>query len=302
MRSAALPKSFELRQVGCQVLDILARRTAGQVIAVFDSSFYFAADDRLTCVGHAGLNAGPLNLVTSVPEQVNWPSSGLQVGARVSIAPDVIRVDERFIFQCDTATPWAPPPTPRNWSPQSLARGLDAAAAHCRQRPPTDGVGMLILNPPPALAPNTVAASAMPAIEALRHWLTTDADRPDAPEWPAKLIGLGPGLTPSGDDFIGGMMIAFHQLGATSTATMVWEAIHPKAVAATNHISRAHLDAAAAGYGAAELHDAIIALQGGDPIAIAATMEAAAAIGHTSGWDTLAGAVTAGRCWLAMGR
>ena len=36
---------------------------------------------------------------------------------------------------------------------------------------------------------------------------------PDTSLWVSRLVGLGPGLTPSGDDFLGGMMIALGLLG-----------------------------------------------------------------------------------------
>ncbi|MEE9273883.1 MAG: DUF2877 domain-containing protein, partial [bacterium] len=56
-------------------------------------------------------------------------------------------------------------------------------------------------------------------------------------------------------------------------------------------ISRAHLACAARGEGAAALHETLAALLGPDPeAALAAPLGTLDAIGHTSGWDALAGA------------
>ena len=75
------------------------------------------------------------------------------------------------------------------------------------------------------------------------------------------LMGLGPGLTPSGDDILGGILIALHCLGRLDQAGILWDAIGREAHR-TNRISQAHLYAAAHGMGAEVLHGWIHALQG----------------------------------------
>jgi len=67
----------------------------------------------------------------------------------------------------------------------------------------------------------------------------------------------------------------------------------PLAETRTGTISRAHLACAAAGEGSASLHDLLAALLTADAAAIAAAVTALAAIGHSSGWDMLAGATLA---------
>jgi len=63
----------------------------------------------------------------------------------------------------------------------------------------------------------------------------------------------------------------------------------PLAATATGRISRAHLACAAEGECGETVHEAILALlEGGLP-----DLDRIDAIGHTSGWDALAGAVLA---------
>jgi hypothetical protein len=97
-----------------------------------------------------------------------------------------------------------------------------------------------------------------------------------------QLIGLGPGLTPSGDDYLGGVMVALHLLDRPSQAASLWRWLEPRLASRTGAISAAHLVAAATGEAHEALHDV---LDG------ALDFDALDAVGHCSGWDALAGSV-----------
>ena len=116
------------------------------------------------------------------------------------------------------------------------------------------------------------------------------------PEKAEVLIGLGPGLTPSGDDFIGGAMVALRALGWGALADRLAEWALPLAEKRTGRISRAHLACAAEGEGAEALHEAIRAMGSSEEFSdgkLSGCVDALDAIGHTSGWDALAGAAAA---------
>lgn len=104
------------------------------------------------------------------------------------------------------------------------------------------------------------------------------------------LIGLGPGLTPSGDDLLGGTLIALAAFGFLDARNMLWDGCRQH-LDRTNEISRAHLGAAALGCGAAALHTAIHATMNGRVDLIGPALSAVSAIGHTSGRDAFAGAL-----------
>ena len=74
------------------------------------------------------------------------------------------------------------------------------------------------------------------------------------------LIGLGPGLTPSGDDLLGGVLITLRALGWPQAADTLGCWLLPRARARTHAISYAHLACAAGGEGAAALHDTLATL------------------------------------------
>jgi hypothetical protein len=104
------------------------------------------------------------------------------------------------------------------------------------------------------------------------------------------LLGLGGGLTPSGDDLVGGAL--FGRLLVTDDARP-WRALGERltaaALRASHVISAALLADLGAGASFAPLHDLADALAAGDDGAADAAARALVALGHSSGWDMLAG-------------
>jgi hypothetical protein len=151
--------------------------------------------------------------------------------------------------------------------------------------------------PPPILPPTCIMGRARDlALELARACL--DGDFPSVIRKGKEMIGWGPGLTPSGDDFLGGMFFAARSLHQVHPEDSRWNEdavleLLGWAKIRTHPISHAILCDLALGHGPAPLHDLIGGLLEGrdlDPV-----MEAAmrlTAIGHSSGWDMLAGAVT----------
>jgi len=116
--------------------------------------------------------------------------------------------------------------------------------------------------------------------EAFLGWLG-GADSPDD-----ALIGLGPGLTPAGDDFVGGAMIALRAFGRQAQADRIARWALPLAETRTSRISRAHLACAAAGEGHEALHAYLDGFRRAD-------LARLAQLGHSSGLDAAAGALLA---------
>jgi hypothetical protein len=116
------------------------------------------------------------------------------------------------------------------------------------------------------------------------------------------VIGLGNGLTPSGDDFLGGVFFAFHH------ARDMPRRPHPVRLAGlpalqgnlrmaceqlTNPISAALLDDNMAGASYGQLHDMLDALESNDSRHIENSQEALLSLGSSSGADLLAGLLLA---------
>ncbi|MEE8545737.1 MAG: DUF2877 domain-containing protein, partial [Alphaproteobacteria bacterium] len=226
----------------------------GTVSAVFERSFYIHLAGQEVCLGPPGLGAGPLNLRCHV-ERPDWRAWGLRVGAAVLVAVHGIRVAPNLSVSLCDATVWRPT-APGPWSAASLAAGLHALDALLPGRVPEEGLGVLALPRDPAARLPAVAAAARAPAAALARTLRRALARPlgaptpiPAPVVPdlRALIGLGPGLTPSGDDLIGGALVALDLLGRTDLRDGLWHEVRESARAEANAVSLAHLGAAAQG-------------------------------------------------------
>jgi hypothetical protein len=106
----------------------------------------------------------------------------------------------------------------------------------------------------------------------------------------SRLIGLGPGLTPSGDDYVLGVATACTLLGPRAhVARAAMARVIDDGADRTNDISHAALAHAARGRVRQSLVDLATALADGDRSTTAFRADRVLAIGATSGTDILAG-------------
>jgi hypothetical protein len=267
---------------------------AGSVLAVFRRSFYVRFGSDLVCVGPLALRRGPLNALYATVDPVSWLDSGLAPGAEVRSDGRRLEVDDRFAFDFGPADVWEPPAAPLS-AIAPLDAGVQLLAAMARQRSP-GGLGALLWLPANTLDENAFEASdpllraALPPVAAVRRWLAAALARVEAPP-PAidALIGLGPGLTPSGDDFLCGAMAALHYLHRADVASRLAAIVLPR-LSATNLISAAYLRCASTGDASSVLFDVLDCLHAADELLLAQRLDAVDRVGHTSGWDCLAGA------------
>lgn len=105
-----------------------------------------------------------------------------------------------------------------------------------------------------------------------------------------RLIGAGPGSTPSGDDVVVGVLAGLRATGHDSAAAVIGRGL-PRLLHHTTTASRLYLSAAADGRFAARVH---LLVQGlGDRDSALAAARSAARWGATSGLDLLAGILAA---------
>jgi hypothetical protein len=267
-------------EVGLLARKALRNGVVGQVVAVFDRSFYAIVDGIWICIGQTNIGSGPLHLLGDF----RW--RGLMIGDAVRVVDSILWVAGAPLANLTSASSWAPSAAPR-WSESSLQRGLLAVDAMWCGDLTVGGLAIVGSGHAPSETSALVRA-AMPGLTALEQILSgSDGDK-DQVSRLASLIGLGPGLTPSGDDLIAGALIALATLGRIERRDALWS--HCRTLLdGTNDISRIHLSAAALGYGAAALHAAIHATMSGEIALLRRSLTALAAVGHTSGLDAFAG-------------
>jgi hypothetical protein len=105
------------------------------------------------------------------------------------------------------------------------------------------------------------------------------------------LIGLGHGLTPSGDDFLAGVVMGFHKMHKHKEASLLARGFYAKAQGKTTVISLAFYRALADGL-IAEPHMQFLEILGKqEKVNRERIFDRVIHFGGTSGWDTLAGIV-----------
>jgi hypothetical protein len=220
-----------------------------------------------------------------------------------------VRVPCALVLAPRVLPPQAPPGTPAQVGEGHVTISMDDAnfRVHRWWRPPAPrGLG--------AVAPAKLAATV--------RWLTGQvADPLDAggrsavadlvaalgagarPETPvSRLLGRGPGLTPTGDDVLAGALVTLRALGSPAAAPLSL-AVRAKAPGATTAVSAALLRHAVEGRCIPQLGDLLTAVAenpagaGAEPAATAGALARAAgallAVGHCSGAGLLHGVLVA---------
>jgi hypothetical protein len=254
------------------------------VAAVFTHSFYLRKGDAFVCVGVPHIGNGPLTLIADMANAA-MPDVGLHPGQSADISAHQIAIGGAIHFSLDACETWRPPAWPVMARPQAV----DAALARRTAEAPAEGLASAVFAA--ALASDTpflrIARRRVADFEAwLRAALTGEAF---SREGVRGLVGLGHGLTPSGDDFLSGALALLDALGFRQVHASLAQAVIDSA-GLTSPLSGCFLRAAAAGHVGEHLHGVVASLITGD---IDAAVTAARRIGHSSGWDMLAGAATA---------
>jgi len=262
------------------------------VIATFARSCYLAFDGRIVAVVSAELHNGPLNLVvTPVP-----PFSRLPIGAPASSTAHRVQVADAWEIVLDGATAWDPvlgriDRAAHDTLHNHLQTLTDLIAAEA----PVGGLARVsvertggILTP----LERSAALGLTDLFSGLRQ-----ADRSQVARGARTLAGLGPGLTPSGDDILVGCLLALTALPHMDGGS-VREAIARSARHRTTQISAAYLDAAARREASEAWHRLVAAMSTSDAVRVVGAAREVLVVGETSGSDMLGGFVLASRALL----
>lgn len=283
---------------------VLARAARGTVLAIFERSAYLDLGGRVLALASVSLGRGPLTVSIMGFEDL----VPLEAGQPVELSGGVLRIGGRSV-DLRRAAVWDPAlHLVEHVAPALLAAALSAAIDELLCRAP-DGSIVPLLGGHPARGSGRAPAL---LLEALRRGLETVAALLEGPRDPADaareaatwIAGRGPGLTPSGDDLLIGIMHAITVWPSLAARTRRAEGSVGNAGGAdirvllagaarghTTRISAAHLDAAAHGWAAEAWHDLVRSLHV-SPAAVRNAVRRLLRVGETSGADALTGF-----CW-----
>jgi hypothetical protein len=229
--------------------------------------------------------------------RVGTPLAGLKAGAAFKVDERGLRIGPRALLET-AASLWQPCPI-NNGEVVPLAelpgraRAL-ASILDCAQAP---GLGQLIPqivhsdSEPVTTTDDPVLQRARPlALDAAAAFRKGDGER--AVLCVDALVGFGAGLTPSGDDFLGGLMFGANALRTAYPNSYFFDLAVPAETyrSRTHPISWALLDDHTKGHAIAPLHVIVNGiLEGASMADIRPAVQQLVRVGHSTGWDILAG-------------
>ncbi|HEV8340145.1 MAG TPA: DUF2877 domain-containing protein [bacterium] len=254
----------------------------GRVLAAFEQSAYIETEEgQLVALLAESLGRGAFALTVA-----GSPSfSALSPGDALLIEDHTLHLGELAV-DLAAGAPWDPTIPQLHAAVEIGMRTLDA---HLRTHVPEDGLSRAVFEAtePPESPLLTEGRGAL----ALLRVAITQGDAAGVTRAVTRLAGLGPGLTPSGDDVLAGVLLTLHlwpesarPLGADIVAALMLGTAAPR----TGRISRAYLWAARQGHASDAWHELVRALpEAGDGVAAGA--DRILQTGETSGADMLAG-------------
>lgn len=325
---------------------ILAKTARGALLAVFERSAYLDLGGRVLALASESLGRGPLTVSIQGFEALLEAPAPIEAGQPVDLGSGVLRIADRSV-DLRLAAVWDPAlpreehtaparRLPARSAPAHASPGADtraevrAAAIEELRRGAPHGSIVPLLDGSPTPQRNRATTLLLDALRRGLEAVTSMLEDPRDPAGAAReaaswIAGRGPGLTPSGDDLLVGIMhamtvwpsLAAHawreetragdtggmdtpvtQAGAEPRAMSATAEVRAMLAAAargyTTRISAPHLDAAAQGWASESWHDLVRSIH--STAAVRNAVRRILRIGETSGADALTGF-----CW-AWGR
>lgn len=303
------------KQMGSRAKALLARPGfSGKVLAVLSTTIYLVSGDgEILWMSREGLAMHRRCILAS------FQSRSICVGEDFFVHGPFLRFSEGVTIDFDSATEWKPSGVgPKHTEPLAVVnactrRLLEAVMKLGNPK----GFGQMISQMSPQMIPHMIPmtsalpdgnqqpiSNADPLLAKARNSILDLAtacfnfDMTEVTRRGRELVGLGPGLTPSGDDFLGGLLFAAHSLKTAYPQDFNWgeEPVMDMidwASRQTHPISHAILRDHASGHGPEPLHDVVAwLLNGRDLDCTMAGVTRLLQIGDSSGWDILAGMLT----------
>jgi hypothetical protein len=262
------------------------------VEAVFERCFYLRRGGEFICVGEPEIGNGPLTLIGNFGR---LSDVGLRPGQSAAICARHIAIGPSIRLILHQTETWRRPPWPDCPSPPSLIEVCDALTRRAAIDAPEESLARHVYGAPEKSKPDAalvrIARSRVAVFERELFGVldTKDAQARCLEEAIRGLIGLGPGLTPSGDDFFVGALALLDAIVERDAHAVLARAMREPLLKLTTPLSACFLRAATAGQVGEALHRAVSSVLKGEVDSAAAF---AGKIGHSSGWDMMAGVIT----------
>jgi len=264
-------------------------------------------------VARSGVSRGPINLITDIPASESMSALGVGKGMHVRKVGSRLLIDEVLEISLEGAELWRPKTrAERCLDLELIKRNLELAKKLAASNAGREGLGQLLshvdeisvgkVNPTPDL--NAVARTVLPLLVQLSGAVKS-GDVRGIERVAQKLIGLGPGLSPSADDALSGFTAALwwvsHSVNrGVDRVEEINRAIAGQA-SGTTLLSGQLLRHAARGEVNERVEKLLGKLLDGAPSEIEPLVKQVLKIGETSGIDMMVGLLLGMRVGLEIG-
>ena len=287
--------------IGPAAFEALKKDAIGEVHSVFERTFNILIEGELVGIARSGISRSPINLITDIPPSESMSSLGVCKGMRVRRVGDQVLVGEVLEISLKDVELWRPKTrAERCLDPKLIKCNLELAKRLAANKGGREGLGQLLKHVdeivvgrrPQTSDLNAVARTALSRLIDLIK-ATKSENVEGVKEAARKLIGLGPGLSPSADDTLSGFTAALwwisHSLGKGIDRVKKINETVARSSDTTTLLSQQLLRHAAKGETNERVGELLDAILAGARPDIEKWVEEVLKIGETSGVDMMVG-------------
>lgn len=282
----------------------LKEEEQGTVHGVFDAAVNILFARGLVSLVPEVVQRGPLNVTLRLPVATPKMSSfGVRAGDKVRVQDLTLKLGDHHLISFDSAGIYSPKQkfTLPMLADNDIEANLEVVRKTALLFGNVAGLGKLLALTPPEAARTTAgnlnifASSALPRIVRLERAFRSE-EKNALTDAVRELIGLGPGLTPSSDDMLAGLVLLCVLYAKNSwckkrASQLIAQVTAKEARGRTTILSEEYLRQAASGRGNEPVMRLCAALLTGGRELVERETRNVLTIGETSGTDTVLGVV-----------
>ena len=288
--------------IGSMALGYLLRSKGWEVSATFKRSFY-CRDNKanIICLGKSEIGNGPFTLLCS--SNSRWPAHALSTTRQILVLNNQLLLEGTGVsFDLHGALVWNKGLRSTSGQDDHLLNDIHWIAGKVFREAPLESLGLVVASFFPMKLPKTRLSSdiltdslhkrfveVISKISHLPVQLPGGQHNTSLAEGLESLIGLGPGLTPSGDDFLAGVVMGLFKAGREDEAAWLAHYFYQAAQGRVTNISLAFYQALSEGFVAEPFLQFLQVIGTGNVLSLERLLSRVSLFGATSGWDTITG-------------
>jgi hypothetical protein len=302
LSKTATKKRVSVFSIGSMALGHLLCSKKWQVIATFKRSLY-CRDNKanIICIGKAEIGNGPFTILCSSGSP--WPEQALSGTRQIRVLKNQLLIEGTGItFDLHGALVWNKGLRTISEPGDYFLTDIRWIAEKALRDAPRESLGRVVASfsplkmqqnrRTPDILSDLLHKNFVEVISEIRNLsilLPGGEYNTSLAEGLGRLIGLGPGLTPSGDDFLSGVVMGLFKTGREDEAAWLAHYLYRAAQGRVTDIGLAFYRALSQGQVTEPYLLFLNAIGTGDILSLERLLTRVSLLGATSGWDSITG-------------